>query len=243
MSMVALIPARSGSKRIPNKNIKLLEGHPLLAYSIRSAIDSGVFDKIICATDSEEYAEIAIKYGAEVPKLRSKSISEDNSPDIEWVKWMLDLIDKKGDKYSSFSILRPTSPFRKAETIRRAYNQFTEANNIDSIRAVEKCGQHPGKMWIIRNNTMCPLLPLSPEAQPWHSSQYSALPVVFVQNASLEMAWTRTVRKLNTIAGNIVAPFITDEMEGLDVNTEFDWWKAERLLNEKKATLPEIKNY
>ena len=80
---VALIPARSGSKRVPNKNIKLINGHPLLAYSIKSALDSNVFDEVICATDSEEYAKIANYYGASVPFLRSKNISGDSSPDFE----------------------------------------------------------------------------------------------------------------------------------------------------------------
>ena len=82
---VAFIPARSGSKRVPNKNIKLLGGHPMLAYTIQAAVDSGIFDAVICATDSEQYADIARHYGAEVPFLRSAAISGDKSPDVEWV--------------------------------------------------------------------------------------------------------------------------------------------------------------
>ena len=82
---IALIPARSGSKRVPNKNVKLINNHPLLAYSIEAAISSKVFDMVVCATDDEEYAEIAKYYGADVPLLRSKEISGDSSPDIEWV--------------------------------------------------------------------------------------------------------------------------------------------------------------
>ena len=89
---VAFIPARSGSKRITDKNIKLLNGHPLMAYSIRAAIDSNVFDTVICATDCEEYADIAKFYGAKVPFLRPESISGDKSPDIEWVKLMLNTL-------------------------------------------------------------------------------------------------------------------------------------------------------
>ena len=91
LSCVALIPARSGSKRIKDKNIRCLNGHPLLAYSISSAIDSGVFDKVVCVTDSQKYADIAMYYGAEVPKLRPDNISRDVSPDIEWVLWILKL--------------------------------------------------------------------------------------------------------------------------------------------------------
>ncbi|MEJ6981617.1 acylneuraminate cytidylyltransferase family protein [Pedobacter sp. P351] len=238
---IALIPARSGSQRIKDKNIRFLGGHPILAYSIRSAIDSGVFDAVICATDSEEYAKIARYYGAEVPMLRSTSISGAKSPDIEWVEWILDFMNKHERAYDIFSILRPTSPFRKAETIQRAMKQFLAQPEVHSLRAVEKCSQHPGKMWVVRGAYMTPLMPLSPSEQPWHSSQYAALPDVYVQNASLEIAWTRVVFEQHSIAGNVLCPFITTEEEGLDVNNEFDWWRAERLLELDLATLPEIK--
>lgn len=238
--VIAFVPARSGSKRIPHKNIRLLDGHPVLAYSIRAALDSGVFDAVVCATDSELYAEIASYYGAEVPLLRPSEISADKSPDVEWVEWMLTELKKIGHEYDVFSILRPTSPFRQAGTIRRAWQAFIGAEGADSLRAVEKCKQHPGKMWVIRQQRMLPLMPLTPEDQPWHSSQYAALPEVYVQNASLEIAWTRVVTQSRTIAGSVVVPFITEDEEGLDVNEEFDWWKAERLLSEGSVRLPEI---
>lgn len=238
--VVAFIPARSGSKRIPHKNIRSLGGHPVLAYSIRAAIDSGVFDSVICATDSPLYAEVARYYGAEVPFLRDAGISGDKSPDIEWVEWMLLQLREAGREFEVFSILRPTSPFRRADTIRRAWSRFIGAAGADSLRAVEKCKQHPGKMWVIRQGRMLPLLPLAPEDQPWHSSQYAALPEVYVQNASLEIAWSRVVSEGRTIAGSVVLPFVTEGEEGFDVNEEFDWWKAERLLERGEVKLPAV---
>lgn len=240
MKTVAFIPARSGSKRVPHKNIRPLAGHPVLAYSVRAAIDSGVFSTVICATDSELYAEVARHYGAEVPVLRSSEISGDKSPDIEWVDWMLATLRERGQDFDAFSILRPTSPFRKPATIRRAWEAFSRAEGADSLRAVEKCKQHPGKMWVVRGARMTPLMPLSPPEQPWHSSQYASLPDVYVQNASLEIAWTRVVRDGRTIAGQVLVPFLTTEEEGLDVNDEFDWWRAERMLDTGSATLPTI---
>jgi len=241
MKVNAFIPARSGSKRFPHKNIRIINGHPLIAYTIRAAIDSGVFDKVICATDSELYAECAKYYGAEVPGLRASEISGDKSSDIEWVKWVINLLQTKGEHCDAFSILRPTSPFRKPETIQRAWKQFKSSEGIDSLRAVELCKQHPGKMWIVKDRMMYPLIPFLGESQPWHSMQYAALPQVYVQNASLEIAWTRVVLETNTIAGDMISPFITNPEEGLDVNEEFDWWKAEHLLQSGRATLPEIK--
>ncbi|SDM88353.1 N-acylneuraminate cytidylyltransferase/CMP-N,N'-diacetyllegionaminic acid synthase [Daejeonella rubra] len=240
MKVNAFIPARSGSKRFPHKNIRVINGHPLIAYTIRAAIDSGVFDKVICATDNELYAECARHYGAEVPSLRSKEISGDKSSDIEWVEWLLNILESIGESCDAFSILRPTSPFRKPQTIVRAWEQFLSANGSDSLRAVELCKQHPGKMWIVKDSVMYPLIPFSGESQPWHSMQYAALPLVYAQNASLEIAWTRVITTTHTIAGNIITPFLTNSEEGLDVNEEFDWWKAEYLLKTGGASLPKI---
>ena len=238
---VALIPARSGSKRVPNKNIRLLNDHPLLAYTICSAIESGIFDSVICATDSPSYAEIAKYYGAEVPFLRSKEISGDKSPDIEWVRWILKELNHTGRNFDVFSLLRPTSPLRMPETIRRAFNIFINDVRADSLRAVEKCEQHPGKMWTIRGERMLPLMPFEYNKTPWHSSQYSALPEVYIQNASLEIAWTRIVVEKNSIAGDSIIPFISEADEGFDINQPDDWILLEQYLLNNKVILPTVK--
>ena len=237
---VAFIPARSGSKRLPNKNIHPLGGHPMLAYSVRAAIDSGVFDSVICATDSELYADVARHYGAEVPFLRAAEISGDKSPDIEWVVWMLNKLRESGREFEVFSILRPTSPFRLPETIRRAWSLFTEDPRADSLRAIEKCKQHPGKMWVIRGKRMLPLLPFNNGSTPWHSSQYAALPEMYAQDASLEIAWSRVPLEQNSIAGEAIIPFVSQGYEGFDINELEDWWMAERLLDTQSAILPNI---
>ncbi len=237
---VAFIPARSGSKRVPDKNILRLNGHPLMAYTIAAALDSNVFDAVVVATDSEKYAEIARHYGAEVPFLRPAAESGDKSPDIAWVEMALDQLEAAGRNFESFSILRPTSPFRLPATIQRAWKEFSEHGHADSLRAVEKCSQHPGKMWVIRGGVMHPLMPLSPEEQPWHSSQYASLPEVYVQNASLEIAYTQMVRRTRSIAGNIVLPFLTEGMEGFDINHPEDWMLAESYLSQGSAELPGI---
>lgn len=237
---VAFIPARSGSTRIPHKNIRLLADHPLIAYSIAAARQSQVFKDVIVSTDSEHYAEIARYYGAEVPFLRPGDISGATSPDIEWVEFMLDHLKRSGRTYDCLSILRPTSPFRLPETIARAWDAFLAEDGADSLRAVEKCSQHPGKMWVIQGRRMTPLLPLGPAHQPWHSSQHPSLPVVHVQNASLEIAWIRAVAETRTIAGHTVMPFLTRGYEGFDVNQTIDWVVAETLLTSQEAVLPKI---
>ena len=239
-NIVALIPARAGSKRVPDKNIRRLAGHPLIAYSIAAALQSKIFKAVIVSTDSDRYADIARHYGAEVPFLRPAKIAGDTSPDIKWVAYTLDRLHENGRKFDCFSILRPTSPFRLPGTIQRAWDEFLAQEGVDSLRAVEKCQQHPGKMWIVRGNRMMPLLSMGPAEQPWHSSQYPSLPEVYVQNASLEIAKTRVVFKEKTIAGNVLMPFFTKNYEGFDVNSDYDWNLAEHLVKIAQAKLPAI---
>lgn len=238
-----------GSKRVPGKNVRMLAGHPMLAYTIAPAIESGVFDSVIVSTDSEEIAAIARHYGAEVPFLRPAAFAGDTSPDIEWLEHALSELKRQGRSWEAFSLLRPTSPFRTAATIRRAWATFTSQDGVDSLRAVEKCAQHPGKMWVVRGDRMFPLLPFELAApkpqggeggQPWHSTPYQALPAVYVQNASLEIAWSRVVFDRRTIAGDVVVPFVTESYEGFDINDPADWMIAEKLLADGAVQLPAV---
>jgi CMP-N,N'-diacetyllegionaminic acid synthase len=167
-------------------------------------------------------------------------VTRDRSPDVEWVEHALTELAKAGRSFDAFSILRPTSPFRSAATIRRAWAQFCGDAACDSLRAVELCQQHPGKMWIVRGSRMLPLLPYGPAERPWHSSQYADLPQVYVQNASLEMARVAVVTNGRTIAGEVVAPFLTEGYEGLDINQPWDWERAAQLIGAGKVALPAI---
>ena len=241
-SIIALIPARSGSKRVPGKNIHPLAGNPLMAYTITSARQSGIFSSIVVSTDSEQYADVAKKYGADVPFLRPVEIAGDLALDIEWVDFTLRKLKEMGQTFDCFSILRPTSPFRMPETIQRAWREFLNEEGVDSLRAIEKAKEHPGKMWVVRGKRMMPLLPIGPAEQPWHSSPYQALPEVYSQNASLEIAWTRVVFDGRTIAGNVVMPFFTQGYEGFDVNRPYDWELAEKLIASGEAQLPKVEN-
>ncbi len=253
---IALIPARAGSKRVPGKNIRVFHGHPLLAYTIAAARDSQVFEAILVSTDSPEIADIARYYGAEAPFLRPAIMAGDLSPDIEWIEFTLTRLRQQGRAYDAFAILRPTNPFRLPATIQRAWDLFRREQGIDSLRAVERCGEHPGKMWMIRGRShprMVPLLPFATPptppwqggaggvGQPWHSTPYQALPEVFVQNASLEIAWTRVIFEERTIAGETVVPFISQGYEGFDINQPVDLVLADEAVREGKATLPVIR--
>jgi CMP-N,N'-diacetyllegionaminic acid synthase len=218
----------------------MLGAHPVIAYTIAPALESGVFESVIVSTDSEEIAAVARHYGAEAPFLRPARFASDTSPDIEWLEYTLGELKRAGREWDCFSLLRPTSPFRTAATIRRAWARFTAQVGVDSLRAVEKCAQHPGKMWIVDGDRMTPLIPSPPGTQPSHSTPYQALPPVFVQNASLEIAWTRVVFDQRTIAGTVLVPFLTQDYEGFDINDRHDWMIAERLVADGEAALPPV---
>ena len=236
---VALVPARAGSERVPNKNVRLLAGHPLLAYAIETALQSGVFARVVVSTDSEDIAEIARWYGAEVPFLRPAEYATATSPDIEWLAFTLERLD---DAYDLFAIVRATNPFRGPDVVRRGLEQFLATPEADSLRAIERVKQHPGKMWVLAEDrrTMSPLLDQSQLDVAWHAGQYQALPEVYSQNSSLEIAWTRVVTETRTREGRVVAPFFTDGYEGFNVDDEDDWERAERLLGSGATRVPVV---
>jgi CMP-N,N'-diacetyllegionaminic acid synthase len=214
-----------------------LAGHPLIAYAIVGARESGIFEEVVVSTDSEEIAEIAERYGAAVPGLRPAGLSTATSPDVDWVVHVM-----AGRPEELFSILRPTSPFRTGETIRRAHDRLLQlGDRADSIRAVEPARQHPGKMWTLDGDLLEPLLPQPEGSTPLHSLQYQSLPTVYVQNSSLEIAWRRVLdQPLPTISGFRVAPFFTDGWEGFSVDYPGDLELAERAVERGEAVLPRV---
>ncbi len=236
-SAVALIPARAGSQRVPRKNLAELGGRPLVAHAIGAAREAAIFQAVIVSTDSEEIAEVAERYGADVPGLRSPAMATATSADIEWV--LLTMAERDEDV---FAIVRPTSPFRTGVTIRRAFERLVElGDRADSIRAVERVRQHPAKMWTVNGDLLEPLLVQPAGETPLHSRQYHALPEVLVQNSSLELAWSRVLEgSAPTISGSRVAPFFTEGWEGFSIDYSEDLEQAERALERREATLPPV---
>ena len=236
-SAVALIGARAGSERVPGKNVRQLAGHPLLAYAIETARQSGVFGRIVVSTDSEAIAKVARWYGADVPFLRPAEYATTTSPDIDWIAWTLPRLD---EHFDLFAIVRATNPFRGPDVVRRGLDQLLATPEADSIRAVELVKQHPGKMWVLDEvgRLMRPLLDQSHLDAAWHAGQYQALPPVYVQNSALEIAWTRVVAATGTREGRMLAPFHTEGYEGLNIDDEDDYGRAEQLVASGRVVLP-----
>jgi N-acylneuraminate cytidylyltransferase len=242
LRQIALIPARSGSKRLPGKNIKLLRGIPLIAYTIQSALDSNLFSEVIVSTDSREISDIAIKWGASVPALRPIEYAGDESPDIEWVLHSVNnMISTPKSLIDCIAILRPTSPLRSADTIVKAFELFQEAESMDSLRAMEITNTHPGKMWRLGDdNRATPFLSQIDQKIPTHDRPTQSLEKLWIQNASLEFIRFRSLVESKTISGKKVFGYIMPGLEGLDVNTQFDWDYLENLVNTNTSLLKQI---
>lgn len=238
VDIIGLIPARAGSVRIRDKNIKPLAGKPLLIWSIISAVKSGIFNKIIVSSDSQYYLDLVSRSNPLVCLfLRSPDYATGHSPDIEWVREVLEAYEVNGD----YAILRPTSPFRSAEMIQKAHVSWLKfRDRADSLRAVQPVSRHPGKMWVRRGDYVFPIMPWEVDGQPWHSNQQPKLPKVYEQNASLEISKSEIALKPSgTISGELVIPYFTDGFEGFDLNTMEDWLFAEMLVEKGIAKLPE----
>lgn len=234
--MIAVIPARAGSKRIPGKNLKRLGHRPLLDWTICAALSSGVFARIVVSTNDGATANTAnIAAGAIIAWFR-RTDGGDGEADIAWLHDVLSELPE----HREFCILRPTSPFRTADTIRRAYRQWQDTKDcLDSLRAVRLASETPYKMWVsaapspaFRDSypMTAVLSATQSDGTPYHSSPTQTLPTVYVQTGALEMGWTRNVEQLGTISGRKVGLFYTDGPDALDLNTPDDWARAEALL-------------
>lgn len=237
METIAIIPARSGSERVPGKNVRLLAGHPLLAYSITAAVTSGVCDRVLVSTDSEGIADIARHYGAEVPGLRPEEFSGPAAHDILFLRHAMDNWVSGSDD-QLWAILRPTSPLRSAASIRAARDVLLAHPWADSVRALKPVGEHPGKMWRVGQ---------SGEATTYleqggaYNGPTQDLEKLYVQASSLEIVRRGPALAHNSIAGARVVAHVLPEWESLDINNETDWRALESLLSETPTLLPTLK--
>jgi CMP-N,N'-diacetyllegionaminic acid synthase len=238
---IALIPARGGSKRIQNKNIRLLGGHPLIAHSINAARDTGIYDRILVSTDNFEIAQVAKQYGAEIPSIRPSEYATDTSPDIDWISYSVH--EWEIAQESTLTILRPTSPLRKAATIKSAVEALTSSSWADSLRAMQLVSEHPGKMWRVNaNNEAIPYLQQQDRSVPTHSSPTNTLERVWVQNASLEVVKVQTIINKGSLAGDRILKFEMPGLEGFDLNTVSDWNYLEFLIQSDRSLISPIGN-
>lgn len=225
MRNIAIIPARSGSKGLKNKNIKLLNGKPLIAYSIEAAYKCKMFETVMLSTDSAEYAEIGIKYGADVPFLRSKEMSSDTAGSWDTVKEVLYNYEKRGKKFDTVALLQPTSPLRTSQDIRSGYELMNQ-KNADSITAV--CEMDHSPLW---SNTLAADLSMENfERDEYKNLGRQQLPTYYRINGALYLRKIRYGENSISLLEKNEYALIMERAKSIDIDTELDFRMAEIIL-------------
>lgn len=240
--VLALIPARGGSKSIPRKNIIDFAGFPLIAYSIAAGLAAETVTRVIVSTDDAEIAEISRHYGAETPFVRPVEHSQDSTPDLPVFRHALEwLAEHEGYHPDILVQLRPTSPFRRVRHIDEAVYRLIERPDADAVRTVCVPFQNPFKMWrIASDGLMQPLgIELGIPGEPYNQPR-QALPEVYWQTGYVDAAWADTILTKNSMTGEAILPLVIDPSEWVDIDSPDDWKRAERLIESGEITLDDL---
>lgn len=229
--VLAVIPARGGSKGIPRKNIRNFAGHPLIAYSIEAGLSARTVTRVIVSTDDEEIAAVACQYGAEVPFLRPAEFAQDQSLDLPVFQHALAWLAEQEDFRPEVVVqLRPTSPVRPPTLVDEAVTLLLEHPEADSVRGVVPAGQNPHKMWRIDPNSgqMKPLLTVEGIAEPYNAPR-QVLPPVYWQTGHID-AIRPHVFDHGSMSGPVILPVMVDPAYTVDIDTPKDWARSEWLV-------------
>lgn len=235
LKVLTLIPARGGSKTVPGKNIRLLCGKPLIAWSIDAAKASNYIDRTIVSTDGEDIAKVAREWGAEVPFTRPAEYAQDLTPDPPVFLHALDWL-KQNENYVPDIVvhLRPTGPLRTSEEIDEAIELLAAHPEADSVRSLQEPAKPPFKMWKLDGEFMVPFVSDMPGMKDWHTAPRQSLPKVYETTADIGVMWARTILEKQSVIGDKVLPYFL-KRPTVDIDNLFDFEVAELLFKKRNA--------
>ena len=222
--VLALVPARGGSKGIPDKNIRPLAGRTLLEYAARVSVESGVVDRTILSTDSERIAEEGRRVGLEVPFLRPQALAQDDTPMLPVIEHAIDFVVDQGWEPEIIVLLQPTSPLRTAAHIRAAVQELRDSGS-DSVVTVVELPRHLSPDYVMRVDEGR-LVPFLPEGMRITRRQ-DARPA-FVRDGTVYAFWVKTLRETHSIYGRTCRPLLVPAAESITIDSPDDWQDAER---------------
>jgi N-acylneuraminate cytidylyltransferase len=230
--VLAIVPARGGSKGIPRKNIRLFAGYPLIAYSIAAGLQSKSATRVVVTTDDEEIAEIARGFGAETPFLRPAELASDLALDLPVFQHTLAWLAEHEDYHPDVVVhLRPTTPLRPPDLVDRAVRILLEHPQADSVRGLTPAHQNPFKMWLMDDEEK-PIRPLMtvPEVDEPYNAARQTLPSAYAHNGLIDIICPATILKMNSMSGKTILPVLFDPDYDIDLDTPDDWRRAEERL-------------
>lgn len=224
--VLALVPARGGSKGIPDKNIRQLAGRTLLEYAAQAASASAVVDRVVLSTDSERVAEEGRRAGLEVPFIRPAELAQDDTPMLPVIDHAVEFLAQHGWDAEIVVLLQPTSPLRTPSHIRAAVQELRESK-ADSVVTVVELPRHLSPDYVMRidDGRLVPFLPEGARI----SRRQDARPA-FVRDGTVYAFWTRTLREMRSIYGQNCRPLVVPARESITIDTQDDWEDAERRL-------------
>lgn len=229
-NVLGLIPARGGSKGIPRKNIALLAGRPLLAYTCEAALASAVLNRVVLSTDDEEIAEVGRRCGIEVPFIRPTSLARDETPSIDVVRHAVEHLGHKEHWMPDMVVLlQPTSPFRKALHIDEAVDRMKETDADTVVSVVEVPHRfNPHSVMRLKEGKLVDFLPA---ASDFDRFRRQALPVLYARNGPAVLASrVEVILESKSFYGARVVPYLMTEEESLDIDSKLDLWLAEQFM-------------
>lgn len=236
--VLALIPARGGSKGLPGKNLRQLAGHPLIAYSIAAGLQAKMVDKVICSTDSHSTAKIAQQYGAEVPFLRPNEIAQDLSPDIDFFQHAIAKLSETGYRPDIIVQLRPSDPIREPGLVDKAVQLLIDNPDAHSVRTITRTSHSPYKMWTInKSGNLSPLLKIEGIPEPFNLPRQQ-LPDVWWHIGVLDAIRTDIVTEKNSLSGTVILPLKVDSETSIDIDSLDDLKLARKLIRNVECVRP-----
>lgn len=228
MRVLGLIPARGGSKGVPRKNLKPLNGQSLIAYTIKAALASAALSKVVVSTDDEEIATESKKQGAEVPFIRPAHLAEDASPTIDTVVHALNYFREKGEQFDAVCLLQPTVPFRASESIDKSIEQFISAN-ADSLISVRQIPHQFNPHWAFEESAESGMLQIA-TGEKEIISQRQKLPKSYFRDGSIYLTKATIIKEKKSLYGNRIT-YLENEGEPLiNIDTPEDWKRAEEYI-------------
>ena len=235
-AILALIPARGGSKGIPRKNIRPFAGYPLIAYSIAAGLQAATAMRVVVTTDDEEIAEVARSCGAETPFLRPAELAQDRTTDLPVFQHALNWLAEHEDYHPDVVVhLRPTTPIRPPDLVDRSVSLLLAHPEADSVRGITTAHQNPFKMWLMDGEDK-PIRPVTtvPGIDEPYNSPRQILPTAYTHTGLIDTIRPETILELNSMSGRVILPILFDPGYDADLDTPQDWKYAEqRVLHDR----------